>query len=262
LIVEGKVLKVIVTIELEVENVHQIPGLLGVGDEPKQAIGFDTSRERNADLAEENARLRGFCQDLQTQVGILTARVQDLTLPSGLQSFQITHSVGPAQMSLFDTPVAAGGVEIDDAGEPYDPAIHSSSKTKTEKGLWRKRKGTGKAGQTHEDSSSDAVSTAIAITPVPVSLGEERGASIDDAQPQEHDEARAKAADPAVLTLDDVRDALRNFMVANRGKTGNLEADKAVGKAAASAVLAKYKARVITDIKSEDYASILIDLKV
>lgn len=270
---EGKVTKVEITVSLEVETLDEL--LVALRQQtvaPKQTLGFDTGRERNADLAEENARLRGLCQGLQTQVDILTARVQDLTSPLILTATDSGASFeagaadytykGVAQITHFDAAVAAGGIEIDDAGEPYDPAIHSSSKSKTEKGLWRKRKGTGKAGQTHEDSSSDAVFTAIAITPVQVSLGEERGPSIDDAQPREHDEARAKAADPTVLTLDDVRDALRNFMVANRGKTGDLDADKAVGKAAASAVLAKYKARVITDIKSEDYAAILIDLKV
>jgi hypothetical protein len=46
----------------------------------------------------------------------------------------------PAPPSLFDAKPAPTG-EVDKAGMPWDKRIHASTKTQTQKGLWKKKKG-------------------------------------------------------------------------------------------------------------------------
>jgi len=59
--------------------------------------------------------------------------------------FAPDNSISPTEAAAAqNTTVAAGGVERDSNGLPWDARIHSSSKAKVESGAWRLRKGVDK----------------------------------------------------------------------------------------------------------------------
>lgn len=224
----------LVSIELEVENVHQIAEQLGLTISEPRPIGFETSAEV-ALLQDRLEEARKLNQGLQYQVDTLTAQVHELRVVVSGKTF----SEPPPGA------VAAGGVEVDDHGTPYDPAIHSSSRSLNKDGSWRARKGGPKTG------------TAPALA---------ARTSIDDATPAEFDAAHAVASAP---TVNDVRNAIRSFMAPIIAAAANPDEGKKVASEQAKKIFARFKkigtdepCAVITDLQPEQFAAVIAALKV
>ncbi len=206
----------LISIEIECETLNELMEKLRAAeaDLPRQ-MGFVADPADDVALLQERLEeARKLNQGLQYQIDTLVKRVQELEAPA--------------------VPVAAGGVEVDDHGTPYDPAIHASSKKLNSDGSWRARRVVGK-GQTHENSSSEVVSTAIEITPVPVTLAAEK-----------------------TPTIEDVRTAIRGFRAPIIAAHADQEQGKLISMQKAREILEKTAGTVaITGLKPEQYAAVI-----
>jgi len=66
---------------------------------------------------------------------------------------------GNESLASLQSPAADGG-EFDEHGTRYDPAIHSPNRTKTRDGRWRRRKGSGGAGNSGSASRTSGKQTS------------------------------------------------------------------------------------------------------
>ena len=91
---------------------------------------------------------------------------------------------GEADMKAAPDAIIQSGVEVDSAGQPWNPEMHSSSRAKVADGTWKKKRGAGKApepsplpegyGQAShvpgsvEDATPAQVPAAVPAPPAPV----------------------------------------------------------------------------------------------
>lgn len=71
----------------------------------------------------------------------------------------------PVDKYIADRDAKLSGAELDAAGTPYDPSIHTSTKAKTQKGLWKNRPGGGvaKATQVEEQPATSEESKPATV---------------------------------------------------------------------------------------------------
>lgn len=65
--------------------------------------------------------------------------------------------------------------ELDSEGQPWDPELHASTKTKTSKGVWKKRKGVAKEETIDEPKSETPVMPTVTEAEFIAALTEHRG---------------------------------------------------------------------------------------
>lgn len=70
------------------------------------------------------------------------AALNDAGVPHGDTNIAPTIPASTTQAPVTSpAPATLGGVEVDKAGLPWDERIHATTKTQTQKGFWKKRKG-------------------------------------------------------------------------------------------------------------------------
>ena len=146
------------------------------------------------------------------------------------ESFDVQdEQVDPETEELVEEP--EGDVAVDADGAPFDPTVHTGTKTKA--GLWRRKKGAGEATGTEQETASTSATsetaTAAAGGPSATDDEDEFAAFREAAEKSDAADASAKASVPA-----------RKWTDADLGSLCNQAAQKLGAPAPIKELIAKF----------------------